>query len=79
MGLWFCSRSYRNSDSALDLPSLITRYLLLPLLAAFALPTAANAESIWLVLASGRNNGQSSSSEMVKIEVMTDISYWPME
>ena len=49
------------------------RRLLLPLLAPFALPTAANAESVWLVLAGGRNNGQSSSAEMVKIE-MSDIS-----
>ena len=30
--------------------------LLLPLLAAFALPTAVNAESVWLLIAGHRNN-----------------------
>ena len=38
---------------------------LLPLLASFALPTAVNAESIWLVIQAGHFNGTS----LVKIEM----------
>tara|TARA_Y100000813_G_C23836509_1_gene199951 strand:- start:261 stop:488 length:228 start_codon:yes stop_codon:yes gene_type:complete len=42
--------------------------LLIPLLAALALPTAVNAESHWLVLTYGSNSGSSSAS-LEKIEM----------
>ena len=42
--------------------------LLLPLLAALALPTAVNAESHWLILTFGSNNGVTASS-LEKIEM----------
>ena len=44
------------------------RRFILPLLAALSLPTAANAESVWLVLFYGRYDG--SSMEKIKMKNM---------
>ena len=43
--------------------------LLLPLLAAIALPTAANAESVWLVLSHVSKDGSKSSMALEKVEM----------
>ena len=43
--------------------------LLLPLLAALALPTAANAESVWLILRYGTTGGKNSGSALEKIKM----------
>ena len=45
------------------------RKLLIPLLAAFALPTAVNAESVWLVLRYMGYNERSSAGGLEKIEM----------
>ena len=41
--------------------------LLLPLLAAIALPTAVNAESHWLIINLGNNNGTITSLEKIEM------------
>ena len=43
--------------------------LLLPLIAAFAIPTAANAQSYWLILRLGTGTGQ--SLEKIQMESIT--------
>jgi hypothetical protein len=51
------------------------RRLLLPLLAAFSLPTAVNAESHWLVLQLARmNNGGHGAYALEKFEVSSQDS-----
>ncbi len=47
------------------------RKLLIPLLAALALPTAVNAESYWLVLTMGSLSGKTGIAAMEKIEVVS--------
>ena len=44
------------------------KYLILPLLAAIALPTAVNAESYWLILSSG--SGDSAALEKIEMASM---------
>ena len=48
-------------------------FFLIALTAGLLSPAAANAESVWLVLAGGRGSSAGNSAEMVKIE-MSDIS-----
>ena len=47
---------------------------LIPLLAAFALPTAVNAESYWLVLSIASLSGKTGIAAMEKIEVDSPVA-----